>query len=209
MIRYMSFLGRREGLARPEFFDWWLGQHRRLAEALPGLRRYVISTALEDSEDGPFDGVAELWFDDEGAAAAAFATEQGRRTRADGDAHTARIERLTVVEHPFVDRGGDPRFKLVAALKRRPDLDRAAFGQWWLERHAPLVVVFPDLARYRVSLVEAGPETFADGVAEVCFDDADTMRRVLSSAQVKSAQGDSHDHAAAAYRLWVEEHPIV
>jgi uncharacterized protein (TIGR02118 family) len=111
---------------------------------------------------------------------------------------------------PFVDTGTAPRFKLVAALKRRADLDRAAFKTWWLEKHAPLVVAFPELARYQVNLVPAGEEEgFADGVAEVCFNDLETLLRITSSQQVKTVQQDSVVHSAAINRLLVQEHPIV
>jgi hypothetical protein len=78
-----------------------------------------------------------------------------------------------------------------------------------LEKHAPLVVAFPELARYQVNLVPAGEEEgFADGVAEVCFNDLETLRRITSSQQVKTVQQDSVVHSAAINRLLVQEHPI-
>ena len=209
MYRTMSFLTRRADLERPAFFAWWLDYHAPLVAKVPGLRRYVISLAAP-AEPGPFDGVAELWFGDADAAAQGFAGEAGRIARADAAGHTSRIERLHVEEHPFVDTGSAPRFKLVAGLKRRPDLSRAAFKAWWLERHAPLVVEFPELARYQVNLVPEGEaEGIADGVAEVCFDDLDTLRRVIGSPHVKGVQQDSAAHSAGIHRLLVQEHPIL
>ena len=98
--------------------------------------------------------------------------------------------------------------KLVSALKRRTDLDRPAFKRWWLERHAPMVVKFPELSRYQVSLVEQGEETFADGVAEVSFDSEAALRRVIFSQQVKDVQGDSVVHTSAISRLLVEMHVV-
>ena len=41
MQRVAIYLKRRADLARPVFFDWWLGQHGELAEKLPELRRYI------------------------------------------------------------------------------------------------------------------------------------------------------------------------
>jgi uncharacterized protein (TIGR02118 family) len=208
MHRVMFFLKRRADLDRPSFFRWWLEQHRPIARELPGLRRYIISHAI-DAEETPFDGVGELWFDNAAAEQAAFASPQGQKARADRQAHTARNERLQVVEHPFVDTGARPRFKLVAGLKRRPDLTRADFKRWWLERHAPLVVKFPELSRYQVNLVEHGEETFADGVAEVCFNDRDALIRVMTSTQVKDVQKDSAVHAIGVYRMFAEEHRMI
>jgi uncharacterized protein (TIGR02118 family) len=102
MQRVVIYLKRRTDLPQPPFFDWWLGRHRALAEQLPGLRRYIISLAA-DAQDGPFDGMAELWFDDPASADAAFASPAGQAARADADAHVARRERLNLTEHTIID----------------------------------------------------------------------------------------------------------
>jgi uncharacterized protein (TIGR02118 family) len=205
----MIFLKRRADLQRPAFCDGWLNQHAPLVVKIPGLQRYHIARVAVPQDDA-FDGMADLWFDDAEALATGFAGEAGKIARADGAAHTARIERLHVAEYPFVDTGTRARFKLVAALKRRADLDRTAFKTWWLEQHAPLVVAFPELARYQVNLVPAGEEEgFADGVAEVCFNDLGTLLRVTSSPQVKTVQQDSVVHSADINRLLVQQHLIL
>jgi hypothetical protein len=59
MPRLVVYLKRHADLTRPVFYGWWLGQHRELAEQLPGLRRYILSLAAE-TQAGPFDGMAEL-----------------------------------------------------------------------------------------------------------------------------------------------------
>ena len=207
MQRVIIYLKRRTDLPQPVFFDWWLGQHRALAEQLPGLCRYAISLA-DDAQDGPFDGMAELWFDDLTAADAAFASPAGRAARADADAHVARRERLNLMEHTIIDHPAPPRFKFAAGLKRRADMGREAFAHWWLERHVPYVKKFPAVRKYRVSLVESGPETVVDGLAEVWFDDMATLRRVTASEVVKEAQRHSVAHTSERIRLVVEEHRL-
>jgi uncharacterized protein (TIGR02118 family) len=207
MQRVVIYLKRRAELLQPVFFDWWLGQHRMLAEQLPGLRQYTISLAA-DTQDGPFDGMAELWFDDLAAADAAFASPRGQAARADADAHVARRERLNLTEHRIIDHPTPPRFKYTAGLKRRADMSREAFANWWLERHVPYVKKFPAVRKYRVSLVESGPETVVDGVAEVWFDDMATLQRVTASDVVKEAQRHSVAHTSDRIRLVVEEHRI-
>src|ERR671922_1060242 len=187
MQRVVIYLKRRTDLLQPAFFDWWLGQHRALAEQLPRLRRYTISLAA-DAPDGPFDGMAELWFDDLAATDAAFASPAGQAARADADAHVAQRERLNLTEHTILDHPAPPRFKYTAGLKRRADMSREAFAHWWLERHVPYVKKFPAVRKYRVSLVQSGPETVVDGVAEVWFDDMATLRRVLASEAVQGGQ---------------------
>jgi uncharacterized protein (TIGR02118 family) len=207
MQRVVIYLKRRTDLLQPVFFAWWLGQHKALAEQLPGLRQYIISLAA-DAQDGPFDGMAELWFDDLAAADAAFASPAGQAACADADAHVARRERLNLTEHVIIDHPAPPRFKYTAGLKRRDDMSREAFAQWWLERHVPYVKRFKAVRKYRVSLVESGPQTVVDGVAEVWFDDMVTLRRVLASEVVKEAQQHSVVHTSDRLRLIVEEHRI-
>jgi uncharacterized protein (TIGR02118 family) len=207
MQRVVIYLKRQTALLQPVFFDWWLGRHRTLVEQLPGLRQYIISPAAE-AQDGPFDGMAELWFDDLAAADAAFASPAGQAARADADAHVARRERLNLTEHTIIDHPTPPPFKYTAGLKRRADMSREAFAHWWLERHVPYVKQFPALRKYRVSLVESGPETVVDGLAEVWFDDMPTLRRVTASEVVKVAQQHSVAHTSDRIRLFVEEHRI-
>ena len=207
MQRLVFYLKRRPELSQSRFFDWWLGQHRALAEQLPGLRQYMISL-VADEPDGPFDGMAELWFDDLAAADAAFASPAGQAARADAEAHVARRERLNLTEHTIIDHPAPPRFKFAAGLKRRAEMSREAFAHWWLERHVPYVKKFPAVRKYRVSLVESGPETIVDGLAEVWFDDMATLRRVTASAAVKEAQQHSVAHTSDRIRLFVEEHRI-
>jgi uncharacterized protein (TIGR02118 family) len=205
MQRVVIYLNRCADLARPVFFDWWLGHHRALVTQLPGLRHYIISLAA-DEQEGPFDGMAEFWFDDLAAANAAFSSPAGQAARADADTHVSRRERLYLTEHTITDRPAPPRFKFAAGLKRRPDMSRQEFGHWWLERHVPYVKQFPEVQKYRVSLVETGPETIVDGIAEVWFDDLATLRRVTASAVVQEAQRHSVAHTSDRIRLFLEEH---
>ena len=207
MQRVVFYLKRRPELSQQLFFDWWLGTHRALAEQLPGLRQYIISLAA-DAREGPFDGMAELWFDDLAAADAAFASPAGQAAHADANAHVVRLERLHLTEHTIIDHPTPPLYKFAAGLKRRADMSREEFARWWLERHVPYVKKFPDVRKYRVSLVESGPETLVDGLAEVWFDDMATLRRVTASAVVKEAQQHSVAHTSDRIRLFVEEHRI-
>ena len=188
---------------------WWLEPpHATLATAVPGLQRYTASLEAEGA-DAPFDGVAEMWFDTALGDAVAMQSAAGQQLAGDLRGHASRIEQIHVVEHKFVDTGQPAPFKLIAALKRRSDMSRAEFASWWLDRHAPLVVVFPELRRYSVNIVVDEDERFVDGVAEVAFADLDTLKRVTGSAQVKNVQGDSQVHTSARYRLLAQEFPLI
>lgn len=82
MHKTIIFLKRRADLERAVFFDCWRNAHRPLVEKIPGLRRYTISLEAA-GEDGRFDGLAELWFDDAQASAAGLASPAGRMATAD------------------------------------------------------------------------------------------------------------------------------
>jgi EthD domain len=207
MRKVIFFVKRRSDTPRDAFFAWLLEEHRRLAIGIPGLRRYTISLEANE-EDGVFDALLELTFDDMHSVERAFADAAAKATLDGIDAHVSRVERVDLVEHRFVDAGRPAAFKLIAALKRRDDMTRVEFKSWWLDRHAPLVVVFPELGRYQVDIVEDGPEQFVDGIAEVSFADLATLKRITSSAQVKNVQEDSQRHTSSRNRLYVEEHTI-
>ncbi len=208
MHKIFTFIKARAGVDRAALSAWWLGPQAALAQRVPGLRRCTASLEAEGG-DAPFDGVAEMWFDTALEDAAPMASEAGRGLDADLRAHAARIEQIRVAEHKFVDTDEPAPFKLIAALKRRADMSRSQFASWWLDRHAPLVVVFPELRRYSVNIVVDGDERFVDGVAEVGFADLETLKRVTGSAQVRNVQGDSQVHTSARYRMLAREFPLI
>jgi uncharacterized protein (TIGR02118 family) len=93
MIKLVYCLRRSEGLTREEFQKYWRETHGPLvkerAQTL-GVRRYVQVHTLESGlnqalaasrgcADEPFDGVAELWWDDEAALAGGAGSEEGRK----------------------------------------------------------------------------------------------------------------------------------
>jgi len=113
MIKLAFVLHRRSDLSRAEFQRYWRETHAPLvarhAEALR-IRRYVqlhtadhtVNEALRASRGAPepCDGVAELWWDDFEALAAALATEAGR----------AAGQELLDDERRFIDHARSPLF---------------------------------------------------------------------------------------------------
>lgn len=85
MIKLLAVLHKRADMSREEFVRYWREAHAPLAQRMDGIRRYVINPTLEAFAMGepPFDGVAELWFDDAAAARAAFASPVGVATTQD------------------------------------------------------------------------------------------------------------------------------
>lgn len=111
MIKLTYCLRRHPDLTREEFQQYWLHTHARLvaerSEAL-GVRRYVqvhtldlegLHEAFRRRNDGapePFDGVAELWFDDLSAI-----TD-------DGEARMKAAAELLADERHFIDLPNSP-----------------------------------------------------------------------------------------------------
>lgn len=85
MVKVIVLLSRREGMTPEEFARHLHEQHRPLVVALPGLRRLIFNQVLPNPEDPPpgYDAVAEDWFDDAAAMAAALASPQGQAVLAD------------------------------------------------------------------------------------------------------------------------------
>ena len=206
MRKIIVYQKRRSGSDRDTFRHKLALQDQPLRlRSVPGLRRMVVSLEAEGGDE-TFDAVTELWFDDALAAVAGMASVSGEQALAALRSNAERMERVDLVEHKLFDTGRPAPFKLMAGLKRRADLGRADFNTWWLDQHAPFVVAFPELRRYQVNLVEDGPETFVDGIAEVYFADLASLQRIMSRPDVKDVQHDSQLHTQARYRLFVEEH---
>lgn len=80
--------------------------------------------------------------------------------------------------------------KLVALLRRRPDLSHDDFLRYWRERHAPLLLGLPDFMRYLKRYVHGRPVgSFAadasggepfDGSAEMVFESLEDLGRAFA-----------------------------
>lgn len=76
MIKTITLLKRRHDMAADAFHRHWRDVHAPLMMAVPGVRGYVQSRPRPGSQTHGFDGVAEVWYEDEPAMRAAFATPQ-------------------------------------------------------------------------------------------------------------------------------------
>jgi uncharacterized protein (TIGR02118 family) len=107
----MTFFRRKPGMTRDEMLRYWRGVHGPLAASVPHLRRYVQSAALPTSgkEGEPrFDGVAQIWFDDDAGLQAVVRSALFRESvKPDelnfiaSDAFTLSVQERRVVEKPL------------------------------------------------------------------------------------------------------------
>lgn len=72
MPKRMTFFKRMQSLSREDMLRYWRGTHGPLAASVPRLRRYVQSAMQPTTGEPRFDGVAQIWFEDDAALQAAI-----------------------------------------------------------------------------------------------------------------------------------------
>lgn len=95
----LGILRKKEGMSHADFVRHWTTVHAALCVQLPGLRRYSVN--FVDRERFPkfgYDGFSELWFDDEPALHASFASPEGQTLLADLPNFTSQIDPIISVE---------------------------------------------------------------------------------------------------------------
>lgn len=78
MIKLIALVKKKSTMTTREFRDYWVDVHAPLARRIPGMRGYRINVA-DDSGDmppAPYDGSAEIWFDDRAAMEAGLASPE-------------------------------------------------------------------------------------------------------------------------------------
>lgn len=83
MIKVVFFVTK-----RPEFQNWdefrnyWVNSHAPIAAKMPGLCKHTVNPILPDQprQGIPFDGIAELWWDDVESFKASVASPEGVAT---------------------------------------------------------------------------------------------------------------------------------
>ncbi len=100
--------------------------------------------------------------------------------------------------------------KMFAILKRRDGMTHDEFVKYWLEVHAPIAKSMPGLRKYvcSVTLTRPGREPELDGVAELWFDDFDSMRKSWSSPAGQATTKDTENFAGKPTVIYASEHSI-
>ena len=67
MVKLIYCISKKPEMSVEQFQTYWRETHAPIAAAIPGLRRYVqchVVPELYARQAPPYDGAAELWFDD-------------------------------------------------------------------------------------------------------------------------------------------------
>lgn len=78
MIKMIAFVKKKPELTRTEFIQRWVHEHTQLSKGL-GMKGYRINIALAPQprdHQPPYDGTAEIWWEDEAAMWAALDSPQ-------------------------------------------------------------------------------------------------------------------------------------
>ena len=201
MIKLITFLKRKPELSVESFQRHWRTRHAALVARLPGLRRYVQNHALDSAyreRDPDFDGVAEAWFDDTDVMRALEPSAEYAAVRTDEAAFieeaTMKVvltDEVAIVEGP-VPSGA---VKMIACLRKRPELSPEQFRKHWRELHGPLAAAIPGNRRYvqcpaRLGIYRAGRSPAFDGVPMSWFDDENALRAAAASPEYARTRAD-------------------
>lgn len=188
MVRVFAFIPRRQDLSPEEFHRHWAGPHAALAKRITTMRRYVQSHRSAEAPaglgDAPYDGIAEVWFDD-AATAAGMGEDPNYVEGAHADEplfiDVARLGFLLATEDvlragPAVarDAGG---VKGMLLVRRSAGCSPDDFATGLQAAGATLAGTVPGARRMTVStalpdLYADGGEPLYDAVVELFLDDA-------------------------------------
>jgi uncharacterized protein (TIGR02118 family) len=191
MLRCHFFLGRKRSLSLDEFFSYWRERHAYAGERNPLTKRYVQSHRIAEVQaDDFFDGVAEVWWENEEAAqeslrisASKFITDEANFV------DPGRREFLATTEHEILKPQGKDLIKGVFMIRRHPGLTVAEFRKYWFEVHSPQVLKVPGMRGYVVCPTIDAAYTWAeprwDGVSHVYWDNLESMAKAFASEEAK------------------------
>lgn len=184
MIKGIATAAAKPGLDKDEFHRYWRQTHGPLALQMSALRHYVQCYRTRDTfpgfENCPYDGVAEIWFDDlETLNNLPNDPEYINGAQADEPnfVDMSKLAFLATEEHVFIDEvredNGTTPLKAIFLLHRRPDLSVAEFQRYWIEQHAPQIPRDMGVLRYaqchQLAETYNGSTPAYDGVAELTF----------------------------------------
>lgn len=200
MHKIIHLMKRHPDLSVAEFQSQWLNRLGPLVAQLPGLRRYVQSHALvQGYRKGEllFDGISELWFDDDAACTAARGSQAFKRAAGDLEQlvdHQKLIE-MPVDVHVIKDLPIPPgAVKNIEFVNRRPGMALEPFRSYWIDVHGPIAAEIPVLHRYEQNHVKAsayaGGDPVYDGLAVTWFASTADMKRGTTSQAYTAARED-------------------
>ena len=98
--------------------------------------------------------------------------------------------------------------KAVGFLKRRPDLPKSDYDDWWVNRHGPLAAKMPNVKRYLICPTIDDGCYVSSGVGQLWFDDVATAEASYASPQGQLGKADVLEHVEDRYHIFCNEHLV-
>ncbi|TDJ64761.1 MAG: EthD family reductase [Proteobacteria bacterium] len=201
MIKGFAFISKKPDISIEQFQRHWKEVHAPLALQITALRRYVQSHrsafVIPGFEHVPFDGGAEIWFDDIDTMQGfgdnpeyvngAFADEPNFIS-ADGPTFLATSEHVIIPGREI--KRDDELTKALFLIRRKAGMSVADFQAYWRNEHAPQIPRDAGVVRY--VQCHTVPETYAggtpayDGVAELWWEDHESFRSYWDSERIQA-----------------------
>jgi uncharacterized protein (TIGR02118 family) len=207
MIKAIYFIKRKPGMALADFREYWLKDHAALVLKVPGLVKYVQSHTMDAGyrkHEPVYDGIASLWYENLDDMRATANTPISRETLADDEKFLDMSKFAFILTKERVQKenpieAGMP--KMVAFLKKRPQLSVEQFQAHWNSPHGRLGSAVPGARRYvqnhpLLTAYKNGRTPLWDGVAEVWFEGEDAMRSNADTPQYKAVLADEPNFLA-------------
>lgn len=104
MIKMIFLVHRRPELTREDFQRLWRETSGPIGSKIPGLRKYVQHHAVQgpDGREPPYDGFAEMWWDNGESLQRALESPEGRAAVEDIGGIVDRQEVFVVEQHEMV-----------------------------------------------------------------------------------------------------------
>jgi uncharacterized protein (TIGR02118 family) len=107
--------------------------------------------------------------------------------------------------------------KSISLLTRKDGMTHQQFVRHWVDVHAPLAHAVPGLHRYVQSHIVAerrrpdipALDVDVDGIAELWYDDAESMARALASPESKALHADGALFIGRIKTFTIEERVVV
>jgi uncharacterized protein (TIGR02118 family) len=213
-------MNRRDLISLDEFRELYL-EHTNRSREIPGVLKYVASTAIQGVNGGepPFDAVAELWWEDLDAVRNSYLERTWNATRTEHTSFLSGRFMFECDEYNFLSPPeGTSAVKYMAFLNRKDGLGRDEFRSYFLETHVPRALETPNLLGYRASiaicsangdsLLKETPDAAPfDGVVEMWFADVDSFDAAFRDPHWETLRLDYYDNfAQGLMQVLVEEH---
>lgn len=221
MIHLLYFITRKHTIADAEFHRYWREVHGPIAKKIKQIRGYVQSHRIAFAEmNSAYDGVAEVWLENEAAMAALRQSPEYLRGALADEPNFIdmnSVEWMATNDRIILDGAQTAnQVKLIFQLKRKPGMSLPDARQYWIEVHGPIVCELPGLRRYvQCHLVDAAynyAEPKWDGVAQLWVDDVTAMQKLLESSEFKQGawlDGEKFLDLSIARSFVAQEHHVV